>query len=96
MPLVDSLDNIAGRRVLPACAASSGIASVHARLSGDGSFGSVRWGERFEPDAEDEPGQATREAGEHMPFVGLVAATLTTVIAEHVRTGARRDVFVTA
>jgi molybdopterin/thiamine biosynthesis adenylyltransferase len=94
--LVDCLDNIAGRQVVLAYAASNSVASVHAGLSGDGTFGLVRWGERFTPDAEDEPGRATCEAGEHLPFIGLVASTLATIIAEHVETGARRDAYVTA
>jgi molybdopterin-synthase adenylyltransferase len=93
--LVDCLDNLAGRQVVLTYANSSGIPSVHAGLSGDGTFGLVRWGERFVPDAENEPGQATCDAGEHLPFIGLVAATLATIIAEHVGTGARRDALVT-
>jgi hypothetical protein len=93
--LVDCLDNLAGRQTVRSFAQARGIASVHAGLSGDATFGLVRWGERFVPDAEDEAGQATCEAGEHLPFIGLVAATLATVVADHVRTGARRDVVVT-
>jgi molybdopterin-synthase adenylyltransferase len=92
--LVDCLDNVAGRRVILGYAAASGTPSVHAGLSGDGTFGLVRWGERFTPDAEDEPGQATCEAGEHLPFIGLVAANLATVVAQYVRAGTRRDVMV--
>jgi len=94
--LVDCLDNIAGRRTVLEHAASTGTPSVHAGLSGDGTFGLVRWGERFVPDAEDEPGQATCEAGEHLPFIGLVSATLATVVADFVRHGTRRDRLVTA
>jgi molybdopterin-synthase adenylyltransferase len=94
--LVDCLDNIAGRQLVQAHAGRSGVPSVHAGLSGDGTFGLVRWGERFVPDAEDAPGQATCEAGEHLPFIGLVAATLATVVADYVRTGERRDALVTA
>jgi hypothetical protein len=93
--LIDCLDNVAGRQVVLGYAATSGTPSVHAGLSGDGTFGLVRWGEHFVPDAEDAPGQATCEAGEHLPFIGLVAANLATVVAQYVRTGTRRDAMVT-
>ena len=94
--LVDCLDNVEGRLVVLEHARSSGTPSVHAGLAADGTFGLVRWGERFTPDAEDEPGQATCEGGEHLPFIGLVAATLAGVIRDFVRTGAQRDAMVTS
>jgi hypothetical protein len=93
--LVDCLDNIAGRRVVLTYAGATGTPSVHAGLSGDATFGLIRWGERFVPDAEDEPGQATCEAGEHLPFIALVSATLANVVADFVRAGTRRDALVT-
>ena len=43
----------------------------------------------------DEPGQATCVDGEHLPFIGLVAARLATVVARFVRTGERADALVT-
>jgi molybdopterin-synthase adenylyltransferase len=93
--LVDCLDNAAGRRVVLDHAAATGVPSVHAGLSADGTFGLVRWGERFVPDAEDEAGQATCEGGEHLPFIGLVAARLAVIVAGYVRGGAKEDAFVT-
>ena len=57
--------------------------------------GLVRWGERFVPDESDEPGRATCVDGEHLPFIGLVAARLATVVAGFVRTGERADSLVT-
>jgi molybdopterin/thiamine biosynthesis adenylyltransferase len=92
--LVDCLDNAASRRVVLDFAVAAGIPSVHAGLSGDGTFGLVRWGERFRPDEEDEPGQPTCAAGEHLPFIGLVAARLATVVAAYVRDGIRADALV--
>src|SRR5262249_4296141 len=50
--LVDCLDNVAGRLVVLEHARASGIPSVHAGLAADGTFGLVRWGERFTPDAD--------------------------------------------
>ncbi len=93
--LVDCFDNAASRRVVLAYAAGAGVASVHAGLSADGSFGLVRWGERFVPDEADEPGQPTCAGGEHLPFIGLVAARLAVTVAAFVRTGTRADALVT-
>jgi molybdopterin/thiamine biosynthesis adenylyltransferase len=93
--LVDCFDNAASRLVVRSYAAGAGVPSVHAGLAGDGTFGLVRWGERFIPDESDEPGQATCVDGEHLPFIGLVAARLATVVARFVRTGEREDSLVT-
>jgi hypothetical protein len=92
--IVDAFDNRASREVLSAHARAAGVALVHAALSGDGSFGLVRWDERFTADAEDQPGQATCEGGEHLPFIGLLAAALARTIQDFAKSGARRDVMV--
>ena len=64
---------------------------MHAALSGDGTFGLVRWDERFAPDAEDQAGQATCEGGEHLPLIGLLAAALARTVQDFLRHGTRRD-----
>jgi molybdopterin/thiamine biosynthesis adenylyltransferase len=92
--LVDCFDNRAGREVLSAHARAAGVPLVHAALAQDGSFGLVRWDERFVPDAEDHIGQATCEGGEHLPFIGLLAAALARAIQDFVRHGHRRDAMV--
>lgn len=93
--LVDCLDNLAGRTVVAAHAARAGTPAVHAGLSADGTFGLIRWSERFRPDAEDAPGQATCENGEHLPLIGQTAAALARVIQDFTSSGLRRDVLVT-
>jgi molybdopterin-synthase adenylyltransferase len=93
--LVDCLDNVGSRLVVLEYARATGTASVHAGLAADGTFGLVRWGERFTPDAEDTEGQATCEGGEHLPFIGLLAAALAGTVRDFVRDGARRDALVT-
>lgn len=93
--LVDCLDNEAGRSLLSSYARTSGKPLVHTGISGDGTFGLVRWDERFVPDAEDSPGQATCTGGEHLPVIGQVAATLARVIQDYVTNGVRRDAMVT-
>ena len=93
--LVDCFDNLASRQLLSAHARSAGLPLVHAALSGDGSFGLVRFEERFLPDAEDQAGQATCEGGEHLPFIGLLASVLARTIQDFLRTGEQRDSLVT-
>lgn len=92
--VVDCFDNVASRLVLSEFCAERGKACVHAALSADGTYGMVRWDEDFTPDAEDEAGQATCEGGEHLPFIGIVAATLARTIQEFVGDGTRRSAMV--
>jgi len=89
--VVDCFDNRASREVLSTFARARGVALVHAAVSGDGTFGLVRWDERFAPDAEDHAGQATCEGGHHLPLLGALAATLARTIQDHLESGERRD-----
>jgi hypothetical protein len=93
--LIDCFDNAESREVLSATARQRQIPLVHAAISADGTFGLVRWDERFRADAEDEPDQATCEAGEHLPFIALVSSGLAATIRDFVATGARYDLAVT-
>jgi molybdopterin/thiamine biosynthesis adenylyltransferase len=92
--VVDCFDNAKSRLVLSAWARAAGKPLVHAALAADGKFGLVRWDERFTPDAEDAEGQATCEGGEHLPFIGLLAAALARSIQDFVKDGTRRDAMV--
>jgi hypothetical protein len=91
--IVDAFDNQASRVVLSTYARTRTPrkALVHGALSGDGTFGLVRWDERFVADAEDAAGQATCEGGEHLPLIGLLAAALARTVQDFVTAGARRD-----
>jgi molybdopterin-synthase adenylyltransferase len=89
--LVDCFDNLASRQVLATWARAAGVPLVHGALSGDGTFGLVRWDERFVPDPEDAPAQATCEGGEHLPLIALLAACLARTIQDFLRDGTRRD-----
>jgi hypothetical protein len=91
---VDCFDNAASRVVLQSWARANGRPLLHAALAADGSFGLVRWTERFSPDAEDAPGRATCEAGEHLPMIGVVAGTLARIIQDYVERGVRRDAMI--
>ena len=92
--IVDAFDNQASRLLLSEFARAREIPLVHAAISGDGDFGLVRWDERFVADAEGEEGAATCEGGEHLPFIGLLGATLARTIQDFVRDGARHDAIV--
>jgi molybdopterin-synthase adenylyltransferase len=89
--LVDCFDNQASRNLLSAFAHRTGKPLVHAAISGDGRFGIVRWDERFVADAEDTAGQATCEGGDHLPLIGLLAATLARTIQDFIENGTHRD-----
>ena len=88
---VDCFDNADSRIALAEAARAAGVPLVHAALAGDGTFGIVRWDERFVADREDVAGQATCEGGEHLPMIGLVGATLARAIQDFARAGDRRD-----
>lgn len=92
--VVDAFDNAKSRRVLSAWAKSAKRPLVHAAVSADGTFGLVRWDERFVADEEGAPGQATCEGGEHLPLIALVASTLARTVQDFVAHGTRRDAMV--
>jgi molybdopterin-synthase adenylyltransferase len=88
---VDCFDNADSRLALADAARAAHVPLVHAALAADGTFGIVRWDERFVPDREDVAGQATCEGGEHLPMIGLVAAALARAIQDFVRDRAQHD-----
>ena len=91
---VDCFDNADSRNVLAEAARAAGVPLVHAAIAADGTFGIVRWDERFTADREDAPGQPTCEGGEHLPMIGLVGTTLARAIQDFVRDGTRHDYMV--
>ena len=88
---VDCFDNADSRIVIAEAARAGGVALVHGALAGDGTFGLVRWDDRFVPDREDQPGQPTCEGGQHLAMIGMTAATLARAIADFVGSGLQRD-----
>ena len=88
---VDCFDNADSRLALSEAARAAGVPLVHAALSADGTFGMVRWDERFTPDREDTEGQATCEGGEHLPMIGVIGGVLARTIQDFVKAGERRD-----
>jgi molybdopterin/thiamine biosynthesis adenylyltransferase len=93
--VVDCFDNHDSRMVASDYCREVEIPLLHAALSGDGSFGLVRWDEDFTPDREDAAGAATCEGGEHLPMIGLLGATLARTIQRFVVDGERDAYMVT-
>ena len=89
--IVDCFDNFESRALLSGYAKSAHKPLVHAAISGDGSFGIVRWDARFVPDRETIAGEATCEGGAHLPLVGLVAAALARAVQDFLSSGTQRD-----
>lgn len=89
--IVDCFDNAASRKVLSDHARATSTPLLHAAVSGDGTFGLVRWDERFVPDAEDVAGQATCEGGEHLPLLGLLCGAIARAVQDFVKGGVKRD-----
>jgi hypothetical protein len=89
--VVDCFDNAQSRELVSRYARTSKKPLVHAAVSADGTFGLVRWDQRFKADAEDTPGQATCEGGEHLPLLGLLASTLARTIQDFVTSRQERD-----
>ncbi len=92
--VVDAFDNAQSRRLLSTWARRADKPLLHAAVSADGTFGLVRWDERFVPDEEGTPGAATCEGGEHLPLIALVSSTLARAIQDFVATGTRRDAMI--
>ena len=92
--VVDAFDNAKSRRILSTWARGAQKPLVHAAVSAGGTFGLVRWDERFTADEEATPGEATCEGGEHLPLIAMVATTLARTIQDFVRDGARHDAMV--
>lgn len=91
---VDCFDNADSRLVLSESARAANVPLVHAALAADGTFGMVRWDERFVPDREDVEGQATCEGGEHLPMIGLIGATVARAIQDFLKREERHDYLV--
>ena len=92
--LVDAFDNAKSRRMLSTFARAAQKPLVHAAVSADGTFGLVRWDERFEPDEEGTPGAATCEGGEHLPLIALIGSTLARSVQDFVQKGEKRDAMI--
>jgi molybdopterin/thiamine biosynthesis adenylyltransferase len=91
---VDCFDNADSRIVLSEACRARTLPLLHGALAADGTFGMVRWDERFTADREDAVGQATCEGGEHLPMIGLVGSTLARGIQDFVKDGSKHDYLV--
>ncbi len=88
--VVDCVDNGDTRRLIQAFCLANDIPCLHGAVDGEGTCGQARWTERFRAD-DGEPGAATCEDGEHLPFIAHIAAGLAQVAKEFIKTGRRRS-----
>lgn len=85
--IIDCLDNGAARKIIQFYVRKHGIECLHGALSADGMLGRIIWDEDFRIDSEDVSGQATCEAGEHLPFICMVSAYMARVVQEYLKSG---------
>lgn len=74
--VIDCTDNAGTRRLIQGFVREHGVPCLHGALSADGAFARVIWDEHFVADEEGEPGQATCEDAEQLPFFVLTASVL--------------------
>jgi molybdopterin/thiamine biosynthesis adenylyltransferase len=86
--VVDCLDNGDARRVVQAFARRTGTPCLHGALAADGGYGRVVWDESFAVD-DGVAGAPTCEAGEHLPFIGIVSCYMARSAQEFLDTGRR-------
>ena len=94
--VIDCTDNIEARLVIQGYVREHSTPCLHGGLSAEGLFGRIMWDEYFVPDAEGEPGQATCENGDALPFIGMVGAQMAMVIQLFLETGEKRSLQLTA
>lgn len=85
--IIDCLDNGASRRLVQEYAAEGRVPCLHGALAADGAFARVVWNENFVIDDEATVGAPTCEAGEHLPYVAIVAGYLARAVQEFLRSG---------
>lgn len=73
--IVDCLDNPPTRKIVRDVARKFNIPCLHGALAANGGYGVAVWDKDFIIDEGNE-GVATCEAGEHLPFVCIVAANM--------------------
>jgi molybdopterin-synthase adenylyltransferase len=84
--VVDCVDNAEARRTIRSVCQQRGIPCLHGALAADGQYGRVMWSEDFTID-EGVGGAATCEDGEHLPFIGIVAAQMAVTVQRFLATG---------
>jgi molybdopterin/thiamine biosynthesis adenylyltransferase len=84
--VVDCLDNAPSRQLVQDWVRAHDVACLHGALAADGQFCRVVWDAEFAIDGA-ATGAATCEDGEHLPFVGRVAAELAMAAQRFLRDG---------
>ena len=87
--VIDCLDNAESRRVMAGYCEANGIEHLHSGLAEDGTVAVVNWGADFIIDEESEAGQATCEAGEHLPMIMAASSYLALALQRYTASGAK-------
>lgn len=88
--VVDAVDHGPTRSLIQRACSEAGVPVLHGALAADGAYARVMWGEAFTVDAGGE-GQATCEDGEHLPFIGVVAAWMAVAVQRFLERGEQRS-----
>ncbi len=93
--VIDCTDNAEARRHIQEFVRQHEIPCVHGALAADGTFARVIWDEHFVADEEDEPGQATCEDAEQLPFFALAGAHMAQEAQRFLKDGSKRSLQIT-
>ncbi len=89
--VVDCTDNAQARRDIQKTVRDMNIECVHGALDANGTFGRIIWDEHFQEDEEGNPGQATCENSNSLPFFAFVSAKLANEVQEFILNGKKRS-----
>jgi len=84
--VIDCTDNLDARETISAACRAFDTPCLHGCLSDTGDFARIVWEEMFTPDAE-EPGQATCEDGEMLPFFAIAGGLIAMVAQQFLEDG---------
>lgn len=89
--VIDCVDNGETRRLIQQYVRGVGVSCLHGALAPGGDFGQALWDEDFKVDDETGAGAATCEAGEHLPFINVVASYLALAAQRFLKDGTKQS-----
>lgn len=89
--IIDCLDNGEARRIVQNFSRSAHTACLHGALAADGTLGRIVWDQDFQIDEVPAGAKATCEDGQHLPFIGMVAAQIAQSAKEFLTTKRQRS-----
>lgn len=79
--VLDCVDNAPTRLLIQRSVRARPTPCLHGAIAADGGYARLMWDAAFSPDEGGE-GEATCEDGEHLPFIGLVAARMAAIVQQ--------------